>query len=356
MANTGKKGEKGFVYWVKRLWNNFIVRNIVLAVSAIIILIGLASLLLNVFTRHNKYKDVPDFVGTSMEQARELAQTDKLRIEVNDSLYVPTFTPGIILEQRPDAGTKVKSGRRIFVTVNSYRQKMVDVPYVAGFSLRQAKNLLETAGLEIGKLIYVDDIATNNVLSQSVNGRQVSPDDPVKAEIGTGVDLTVGRAKDAEPLVVPKVAGLPLFEAKSRLWDIGLNIGRVTYDNNINMLNQKRARIYLQEPVPGCYMPLGTPVAVYLTIDSLTLANGMREMDDSSRKNMRLRAVTDSLVRAGMPAHLVQPEAEYILRRERGELTPADSVRSAHELLRMLDTLGGDEVEIIELIDIPVED
>ena len=110
---------------------------------------------------------------------------------MNDSLYVPAFDPGVILEQRPAAGTEVKPGRRIYVTVNSSQQRMIDVPYVAGYSLRQAKNILETAGLEIEKLVYVDDIATNNVLEQRVGSEVVAADNRVQARVGSGVVLTV---------------------------------------------------------------------------------------------------------------------------------------------------------------------
>lgn len=327
------------MYWVKRLWNNYVVRNIVLAVGFIVILALVASLLLNVFTRHNKYKNVPDFVGVNLEEAAELAKTDKLRIEINDSLYVPTYAPGVILEQKPEAGTQVKSGRRIFVTVNSLRQKMVNVPYVAGYSLRQAKNMLETAGLTIEKLVYVEDIATNNVLEQRIGNTKMTKGRPVQAEMGSGVTLTVGRARDAGPVTVPKITGMPLNQAKSRIIETGLNFGKIIYDNDINALNQRNARVYSQTPAPGRYHPLGTEVTMRLTIDSAKLERGIREADEASRGNQRQRTLTDSLVRAGYPSELIDAEVDYLLRRERGELTEADSTRSVEELLRVLEII-----------------
>lgn len=337
MAN--KRQETGFLYWVRKLWNNYVVRNIALAVIFIVALAGIASLLLNIFTRHNKYKDVPNFVGVSMEEAEVLAKTDRLRIEINDSLYVPTYAPGVILEQKPEAGTQVKSGRRIFVTVNSARQKMVTVPYVAGYSLRQAKNMLETAGLTIEKLIYTEDIATNNVLEQKVNGTKVSKNKPFRAEMGSAVTLTVGRARDAGPVTVPKVTGMPLHQAQSRIFETGLNVGKVIYDNDINALNQKSARVYSQTPAPGRYQPLGTGVTLKLTIDSAKLERGMNEAEEVSRGNQRQRMLTDSLVRAGYPSELIDEEVDYLLRRERGELTEADSTRSIEEFLQVLDII-----------------
>ena len=195
------------------MWGNYVVRNIVLAVSLLVIVLFAANLLLNLFTRHNKHVEVPDFMNMTLDEALAASRGDKLRIEVNDSLYVPAFDPGVILEQRPAAGTEVKPGRRIYVTVNSSQQRMIDVPYVAGYSLRQAKNILETAGLEIEKLVYVDDIATNNVLEQRVGPEVVAADNRVQARVGSGVVLTVGRAPGADLVSVPRVVGLRLVPA-----------------------------------------------------------------------------------------------------------------------------------------------
>ena len=188
------------------MWGNYVVRNIVLAVSLLVIVLFAANLLLNLFTRHNKHVEVPDFMNMTLDEALAASRGDKLRIEVNDSLYVPAFDPGVILEQRPAAGTEVKPGRRIYVTVNSSQQRMIDVPYVAGYSLRQAKNILETAGLEIEKLVYVDDIATNNVLEQRVGSEVVAADNRVQARVGSGVVLTVGRAPGADLVSVARLA------------------------------------------------------------------------------------------------------------------------------------------------------
>ena len=86
------------------MWGNYVVRNIVLAVSLLVIVLFAANLLLNLFTRHNKHVEVPDFMNMTLDEALAASRGDKLRIEVNDSLYVPAFDPGVILEQRPAAG------------------------------------------------------------------------------------------------------------------------------------------------------------------------------------------------------------------------------------------------------------
>ena len=302
------------------MWGNYVVRNIVLAVSLLVIVLFAANLLLNLFTRHNKHVEVPDFMNMTLDEALAASRGDKLRIEVNDSLYVPAFDPGVILEQRPAAGTEVKPGRRIYVTVNSSQQRMIDVPYVAGYSLRQAKNILETAGLEIEKLVYVDDIATNNVLEQRVGSEVVAADNRVQARVGSGVVLTVGRAPGADLVSVPRVVGLPLREAKSRIWEAGLNVAGVTLAEDIDRMNLRQARVYLQQPDQGHRVVLGTGISIALSLDSLTVASGVSRSDRyGNRVAAREQALRDSLAAEGYSGDELQEEMDWIIR-QRGDV------------------------------------
>ena len=171
----------------RKINGNPISRNLVLAACAIIVFMCVVNLLLNLFTRHGQVRDVPDFSGMTVEEAVKAGKGASLKIEVNDSLYVPAYPGGVILEQNPSAGARVKSGRHIFVTINSFHQKMVTVPYVTGFSLRQAKNNLEMAGLEIKELIYKSDIATNYVLEERCAGKVVQPGSKLQTEISKSV-------------------------------------------------------------------------------------------------------------------------------------------------------------------------
>ena len=100
-----------------------------------------------------------------------------------------------MLDQLPHEGTQVKGGRTVYVTINSFSQKKVEVPYVAGRSLRQAKNMLEIAGLEIDRLVYQPDMATNYVLEQRVDGRPIEAGTKRQIEMGSGGDALCGRGR-----------------------------------------------------------------------------------------------------------------------------------------------------------------
>jgi beta-lactam-binding protein with PASTA domain len=266
-----------------KISENIIVRNLVFAVCAILVFMAVVSVALNLFTRHNRYKEVPDFVGIQLVEVERMADKEKLRIEVLDSVYAPIYDGGVVLEQQPAAGTEVKSGRRIFVTITSYRQKTVEVPYVTGFSLRQAKNMIEVAGLEIKELQYVNNIATNNVLVMLDGRDTILRDTHLQKEVGMGVTLIVGRAEDALLVEVPKIVGLTLSEAKSRLWERGLNVGKITIDDDINLVNQREAKVYKQSRSYGQLTHLGDKVGFSLTLDEQKTTDGINSADRESR-------------------------------------------------------------------------
>ncbi|MBR6560169.1 MAG: PASTA domain-containing protein, partial [Alistipes sp.] len=169
-----------------------VVYHALLICGVVVVIILASSLLMHVVTRHGTHRTVPDFSGVKIAEAQQIAKKSKLEIIINDSLFVPAYEGGIVLDQLPKGGVEVKAGRKVYVTINSFRQKMVAVPYVAGRSLRQAKNMLEVAGLGIEKLIYEEDIATNYVLGEYVGHEQITVKSKVEIEMGSGVILKVG--------------------------------------------------------------------------------------------------------------------------------------------------------------------
>ncbi|WP_418992886.1 PASTA domain-containing protein [Alistipes sp.] len=259
------------------LWNLFLIALAILAAAV------LAHVLMQLGTRHGARRTVPDFSGIPLPEAQRIARKHDLRLHINDSLFVPAYEGGIVLDQLPEGGVEVKPGRTVYITINSYRQKMVPVPYVAGRSLRQAKNMLEIAGLEIGELVYRADMATNYVLEEYLGDQPVAPTSRLEAEMGSGITLHVGVEGGYGTTVTPQVVGSPLAEAKSRLWELGLNVGRIEFDQGINLLNQKDARVYIQTPAAERQAALGSRVDMRLTLDEQKIARSRAEAEKQAR-------------------------------------------------------------------------
>ena len=281
--------------WLTRLKSRPILYNLLLIATTLVALFVVAHLLLAVGTRHGMKRTVPQFKGRLLSDAERVADREGLELVVNDSLYVAAFPGGVVLEQLPAGGVDVKSGRKIYVTINSFSQKRVAMPYVAGRSLRQAKNMLEVAGFGIDELVYVDDIATNYVLSQHFEGEEITPETELLVEKGRGVVLTVGVKGGSGVTAAPKLIGRQLFDAKSRLWEVGLNVGEVSYDEGITMLNRGDARVYEQSVLQTSEVALGSRISIRLTLDAVKISEGEIESERRLREALEARMLADSL-------------------------------------------------------------
>ena len=286
---------KKFWTWLKK---HPIAYNIVV-IALVFLGFAIASFVAMAFgTRHSARRTVPDFVGLKMNDAEYFAGRRDLQIIINDSLHVSAYPGGVVLDQLPKGGTVVKPGRKVYVTINSVRQQMVDVPYVAGRSLRQAKNMLETAGLTIDRLEYAEDMATNYVLAEFVDDVEVLEDSlVVRAEKGSGVLLRVGVAPN-DVTAVPQVLGRSLHEAKSRLWESGLNIGEIEFDEGMPALERNRAKVYKQSMVPSAETAYGSYVSLRLTLDAALVDSMIVEEERRVAEELRLKMEADSIAKA----------------------------------------------------------
>jgi beta-lactam-binding protein with PASTA domain len=250
----------------KGILSNWIVRNLVLAVLMVIGLLLAAQLGLGLITRHNRTVAVPDFTNMTVAEAQQLARGSHVGVKVTDSVFIRRLGAGVVYRQAPKAGATVKKGRSIFLTINSIVPKKVVMPNLVGYSLSEARSELNNRGLALGKLSYIQDIATNNVLKQSVRGRTVRAGDLVIS--GSEVDLTLGLSNDERATTkVPRVIGLKYVRAVDALHDRYLNVGRVRFDSGIRTYaDSVNAVVYRQDGL-GTAKTYGSPVNIYLTLD-----------------------------------------------------------------------------------------
>ena len=287
---------KRFLSWLKK----HTVAYHIVAIALVFLGLAIASFVaMALGTRHSAKRTVPDFVGLRMNDAEYFAGRRDLQIIINDSLHVPAYPGGVVLDQLPKGGTVVKPGRKVYVTINSLRQRMVVVPYVAGRSLRQAKNLLETAGLTIDHLEYVEDIATNYVLGEVVDGVEVLEDSlEVRTEMGNGITLRVGVAPNDTGTIVPQVLGRTLFEAKNRLWELGLNVGEIEFEEGMPALERNRAKVCLQSVFPNEVVAYGERVSLHLTLDAAKVDSAIVQEERRVAEELRLKMEADSIAKA----------------------------------------------------------
>lgn len=242
---------------------------VILGIVALLLLLGF----LKQGTRHGKSIEVPNFVGMNIDEARQVADDQSLNIIVRDSIFDVDLPGGTVVDQLPRTSSvrevTVKPGRKIYLTINAYSRRMVDIPFVAKQTLRQALNQVERAGLTINELVYEPDMtSTDYVLRQYVGGREILPTTKRTAAVGTGVTLRVSYRQDEFYVTVPRLVGLSLQQAKSTLWDNGLNVGKIVYDQSVDdIISRRQARVYKQSQSLGSRLGRGSEVTLYLSCD-----------------------------------------------------------------------------------------
>ena len=246
---------------------NWIVKNIIKAVVFFLTLVIVAQIVLKLVTHHGQMIEVPDLTSMSVDEARRAASKDNLRTEVIDSIFVRRMEKGAVYSQNPKAGTLVKKGRRVMLTINAKHAKKVSMPNLVGYSMRQAKAELNSRGLALGKLIYVNDIATNNVLRQIYRNREIRPG--VQIESGSEIDLQVGLNSDDNMTYVPNVKGMKYLRAVDAVHDNSLNIGRIVFDKTVkNYSDSLNAMVYKQTPSASkSPLLMGSDVTLHLSLD-----------------------------------------------------------------------------------------
>ena len=243
-------------------------KNILLILGILVVGYIIVTLSLKIITRHGKEFAVPDLSGMSLTEAAATAEKYHLRLDVTDSVYIRGMERGAIARQNPEAGSMVKKNRRILLVINSVIPRQSTMPSLTGYSLRQARTELASNGLNIGKLIYVNDMATDNVLAQQYMGEDIEPG--TRLNSGTAIDLVLGLNPADSATFIPYIIGYRYQMATELLHDNSLNISRCEFDGTVSTYaDSLEAYVYGQYPPASDSISVrrGTSVTLYLSKD-----------------------------------------------------------------------------------------
>ena len=132
------------------LWGNLLVMALVAVALAIGVWIWLGK-----YTHHGEEIIVPNVEGKLIGDVEYTLEMLELKAIVVDSTYDHSQPSGAIMAQLPKAGSKVKSGREIYLTINSKESPTVSLPDIAdNCSLREAQDRLRQLGFRLGPVDY----------------------------------------------------------------------------------------------------------------------------------------------------------------------------------------------------------
>ncbi len=238
-------------------------KNIIIAVVAILAFLLILFYSLGFYTHHGEGMPVPQLKGLTIEKAIEVLESQGLRYQINDSVYLIDKEPGIVVEQDPDPKTNVKSNRTIYLIITSDAPD-IKFPDIEGKTFLEVKSILNNYQLKIGDTSYISDVARDVILSSSFGGNQIRKGE--KLPKGSRIDLVLGDGKGASEVDIPNLLGLNLNEARLSLLGSSLMLGEVSYEGAIS--DTLNARIIKQFPAITDSLnkvSIGTQIDVVLT-------------------------------------------------------------------------------------------
>lgn len=150
------------------------------------VLVAILMAFLGVWTHHNDDATVPEIKQLSYSEAEATLQRANLEIAISDSIYDTSVPAGTVVESWPKAGSQVKAGRKVYVTVTAFSPKNVTLSMpVTGVSVRQAVSYLNALGITGIRFVNVPSEYPNLVERASVGGRPLGVGSmlPVNSEV-----------------------------------------------------------------------------------------------------------------------------------------------------------------------------
>lgn len=191
----------------KNIFGNSIIKNLLIIIGAGILLIVVALLFLNVYTRHGQNVVVPQLDGLQVDEARKILRSKGLNIQIVDSIYQREAVPGAIIDQTPKPNNKVKEGRAIYITIYAQSPQQISIPGLVDFSERQAVALLNSMGFTQLAIEQVPSEYAGLVMAVQYRGKTLTAEEKVPA--GSPLKLVVGSGMTDDSLSVNREYVVP---------------------------------------------------------------------------------------------------------------------------------------------------
>lgn len=171
-----------------RLWVNLLSMLLVVVLLCWGVKIGI-----DMYTHHGEKIKIPDVRHKLFADAEHILNDKGLLVVVSDTGYVKTLPPDCILEQSPEGGKEVKSGRVVYVVINSSSSPMLTIPdIIDNCSYREARAKLMAMGFKVGPTEFIpgekDWVYGLTSKGKSLhNGQKVSVNAVLVLQVGDGM-------------------------------------------------------------------------------------------------------------------------------------------------------------------------
>ncbi|HET9029558.1 MAG TPA: PASTA domain-containing protein [Candidatus Aquilonibacter sp.] len=200
---------------------------------------------------------IPSFVGQTVSDADSAAQHMHLSAKVIDHATSDRYPKGVVMNQRPEAGTKVRQGRIVSFVVSDgiITRLMPDLRYQ---SMREVGLDLSRTRLQLGKVTFVksDVVPEGHVIEQQ-------PQPLSNVLEGDKVDLVVSKG-GAQTVRVPNFVGMQIDQARALAEKDGVMLGQLVW-TPLGRSGPAHGDVARQSVAPGTKINSYDPVSLQIS-------------------------------------------------------------------------------------------
>jgi beta-lactam-binding protein with PASTA domain len=228
-------------------------------------------------TNHGESVVVPDLKGIKVDELESFLKKHKLRFLVNDSAYTDTLPVLTVLRQFPTSGSSVKENRIIYVSLNRQSPPTMPMPDLTDGSLLNAKAVLKSNELKLGRIYYEASPFKNLVREFRFHGVPIRAG--TRLPKNSVIDLVVGDGFGPADFSVGNVVGNNYETALRKLSTWNLHLGRVEIMPGADTTGVV-PYVFKQYPLSGDSVRVGDPIDLWLA------PKGYQEPEKENKENL----------------------------------------------------------------------
>lgn len=193
---------------------------------------------------------VPNLVNTPAADAKATLAGAHLALGDQSQAYSETVAKGLIISQDPKAGTPLKLGSTVAITVSQGRTP-ITLPDLTGQPIADALATLDSLGLKAQQqpAAYSDTVAKGAVISENPGAGSV---------VYKGDTVTLVPSKGPQFVTIPDLFFAKESDAKAKLEALGLVVKIKKVGNG------SFGRVQMSDPPSGTRVQVGSTVTLYV--------------------------------------------------------------------------------------------
>ncbi len=227
----------------------------------LLLAVGYFYIFLPSVTNHGESITVPNLEGLKIDELEEFLTKHDLRFAVDDSAYSESVPPLSVLSQFPKAGSKVKEGRMIYVSVNRVTPPTMPLPDLVDRSLINAEVVLKSNELRRGRIIFEPSPFLNLIREMRYKGKPIAA--ATRIPKGAVIDLVVGDGNGPADFTVGSLVGDTYERALFKLMGWNLHLGKVEIPEDADTTGIEPI-VFKQFPAAGDSVRVGDPVDIWI--------------------------------------------------------------------------------------------